>query len=257
MKRLCIAFLVILFFITAGCQRVPSPTISDPTPVRVTTGKPPGTPGPIASQSPIQEPTASSPAMEPTPVSDRSPAPDAFVRVADYIPSVLVDLKYATQDNITGKCIYSFTDAYLRYGTVQKLQTVQSELQKLGYGLKIWDGFRPVSAQYDLWNALPDPTYVADPTKGFSSHSRGNTIDITLVDLTGREVSMPTGFDDFSKLADRDYGDVPAEEAANAVLLEEMMLKNGFRAYFNEWWHYTDTVSYPVENEFVPAGQND
>ena len=87
---------------------------------------------------------------------------------------------------------------------------------------------------------------------GFSDHSRGNTVDVTLVDSQGREVAMPTGFDDFSKKADRDYSDCPPDAADNALILQVLMEKHGFSGYKNEWWHYTDTADYPVEGKFLP-----
>ena len=130
---------------------------------------------------------------------------------------------------------------------------MQEELKQRGLYLKIWDGFRPPSAQFRLWDVCPDPTYVANPNNGFSSHSRGNTVDITLVNADGRELVMPTGFDDFSKLADRDYSDCSGEAAANAMLLEELMVKHGFKPYAGEWWHFSDTQAYPVEQEFEPV----
>lgn len=179
------------------------------------------------------------------------PEDAVFVAVTDYIADIQVDLKYASEDNFTGQAVYDFSTAYLRYGTVEKLAAVQADLQELGLGLKIWDGFRPVSAQYRLWEICPDPRYVADPKNGFSSHSRGNTVDLTLVDREGREVPMPTGFDDFSELADRDYSDCSQEAANNAEILEILMEKHGFSGYFREWWHYSDTDIYPVEEVFL------
>jgi len=176
-----------------------------------------------------------------------------FVRVRDYIPDLAVEMKYAFPDNFTGHAIYEFEEAWLRYGTVKKLMAVQDALRPMGLGLKLWDGFRPVAAQFKLWEILPDDTYVADPNRGFSSHSRGNTVDITLVDAFGAEVSMPTGFDDFSALADRNYSDCPAELAANAILLENIMQENGFVGYYGEWWHFADSVRYDVETCFDPG----
>lgn len=182
------------------------------------------------------------------------PVPDnqIFVVVEDYLPEILVELKYATTDNFTGQVIYDFDECYLRYGTVAKLAAVQSDLRELGLGLKIWDGFRPVSAQYALWEACPDTRFVADPRKGFSNHSRGNTVDVTLVDAEGREVVMPTGFDDFTPMANRDYSDCPADAANNAILLEILMEKHGFSGYKGEWWHFADNDQYPVEESFQP-----
>lgn len=180
------------------------------------------------------------------------PADKDFVKVADYIPGVYQELMYATQENFTGQVIYDFQDAYLRYGTVKKLAGVCRDLAEMGLYIKIWDGFRPVSAQFALWEVCPDPTYVADPNVGFSSHSRGNTLDVTLVDENGVELEMPTGFDDFSAKADRDYSDCTAAAANNADILEILMEKHGFTGYAGEWWHYSDTMSYPVEREFEP-----
>ena len=176
-----------------------------------------------------------------------------FVAVTDYIPNIRIDLKYATADNFTGQVIYEFSTVYLRYGTVKKLLAVQQDLNELGLSLMIWDGFRPVSAQYRLWEVCPDSRYVANPNTGFSAHNRGNTVDLTLTDSDGIELVMPTGFDDFSKKADRNYGDCTSVAADNALLLEALMEKHGFSGYKNEWWHFSDTVSYPVEETFQPT----
>ena len=172
--------------------------------------------------------------------------------MADYLPGVFLDLRYATEDNFTGQRIYDFSDAYLRWGTVKKLMAVSRELEAQGLYLKIWDAYRPVSAQYRLWEVCPDPTFVANPETGYSSHSRGNTVDLTLVNSQGQELEMPTEFDDFTALADRDYTDCPETAAANARALEELMERHGFSGYFGEWWHFSDTQTYPVELEFTP-----
>ena len=177
---------------------------------------------------------------------------DVMVRILDYIPTAKQELMYATEQNFTGQVIYTFEDAYLRYGTVKKLQLVSRDLEELGLYLKIWDGFRPVSAQFKLWEVYPDPTYVANPNSGYSSHSRGNTVDLTLVDANGAELEMPTGFDDFSRLADRNYADCTEAAENNAQLLESLMEKHGFTGYYGEWWHYSDTTSYQVDHVFEP-----
>ena len=178
---------------------------------------------------------------------------DAFVRVQDYLPDVQVSLRYATADNFTGTVIYDFSDAYLRCGTVKKLTAVMDILSRDGYTLLIWDAFRPAAAQFQLWNACPDSRYVADPRKGFSSHSRGNTLDVSLLRTDGSAVEMPTDFDDFTPLADRDYCDIPEPAAANAQYLETVFTECGFRPYQAEWWHFSDTDSYPVDETFLPA----
>lgn len=177
----------------------------------------------------------------------------SFVPVTDYIPDMLVELKYASQDNFTGQTIYEFEAAFARFGTVKKLAEVQESLHEVGLGLKIWDAFRPVAAQFRLWEVCPDGTYVADPRKGYSNHSRGNAVDVTLVDLEGREVEMPTQFDDFSGKADRNYADCTETAADNARLLQDVMQQHGFVPYFGEWWHFADEEKYPVEEVFEPV----
>lgn len=177
------------------------------------------------------------------------PAEEDLVNVLDYIPSLYVNLRYATEDNFTGVVLYDFTDARLRYGTVKKLAEVQEELLEQGYSLQIWDAYRPVSAQFRLWEVCPDATYVANPNTGYSSHSRGSTLDVTMVTADGTSIAMPSGFDDFSALADRDYSDVSQEAADHARLLENTMTAHGFTGYNAEWWHYSDSVAYPVVEE--------
>lgn len=207
---------------------------------------------PHETQSPETEPTQSE-TVPPLVIVQPDPGDDVFVMVKTYIPDIFVDLRYSTEFNFTNQKIYDFTDVWLRYGTVKKLALIQEELKQNGLYLKIWDGFRPPSAQFKLWDVCPDPTYVSNPNNGFSSHSRGNTVDVTLVYADGTELIMPTGFDDFSELADRDYSDCGKEAAANAILLEELMEKHGFKPYSGEWWHFSDTQSYPVDEAFEPT----
>lgn len=203
----------------------------------------PTQPTPTPTAAPTPTPT---PAPTPTPTPTPAPADDELVRVKDYIPDIITDLKYATTDNFTGVVIYDDGTAYLRYGTVKKLAAAQRELAEDGYSLLIWDAYRPVSAQYRLWEVCPNPVYVADPTKGFSKHSRGNTVDISLVSTNGDPVEMPSGFDDFTSRADRDYSDVSQTAGENARYLEAVMTAAGFVGYSGEWWHYSDSTAYPV-----------
>lgn len=184
--------------------------------------------------------------------SQEEPDVNDYVRVLDYIPDIIVDLKYATADNFTGQVIYDFTDAYLRYGTVVKLKAAQEQLKEQGYLIKIWDAYRPFYAQERLWEVYPDGRYVANPAKGMTAHNLGNTIDITIVNPDGSEVVMPTGFDDFSTRADRDYSEIDEEAAAHAMLLQDVMYQNGFTGYFGEWWDYSDTVTYTEIEDFMP-----
>lgn len=201
-------------------------------------------------------PTDGSTALE-TPVVNLEDMPDRepgdFVKVKDYIPDIVVELKYSTSQNFTGRVVYDFTEAYLRYSTVLKLMDVQSELREQGLRLKIWDAFRPLEAQEKLWYAKPDPNYVSNPWTGTNSHSRGHTLDVTLVNAEGREVEMPTGFDEFSTYADRDYSDCTDAAAKNAMLLQEVMEKHGFKGLQSEWWHFSEDASYEIEKVFNPG----
>lgn len=195
-------------------------------------------------------PSAAAPAAPETTAPE--PEDTDFVRVADYLPQVPQYLPYSTAENFTGAVIYDFSGAYLRYGTVKKLMAAQAALEAQGLSLKIWDAFRPTAAQFRLWEVCPDPNFVANPNRGFSAHSRGNTVDVTLVDSQGAELLMPTAFDDFTPKADRDYRDCEETERQNALLLEEAMLEAGFIPYSGEWWHFQDEDTYPVEEVFCP-----
>lgn len=245
MRRIFI--LLLLCMALAGCgkteQTVPAETAGTPT--AAPTEAPSEPPSELPTQVPVTAPTE--PARRPEPEDGE------LVRVTDYLPSVREELAYASENNFTGQQIYDFYNAYLRYGTVKKLSAVCEELEAQGLGILIWDGYRPVSAQKALWDICPDERYVSHPVTGSRSHCRGSAIDLTLYDLqTGEKLSMPTGFDDFSKLADRDYSDCTEEAAQNALLLENVMKKYGFKPYSAEWWHFSDTDSYPVEEDFEP-----
>ncbi|MFN8644953.1 MAG: M15 family metallopeptidase [Candidatus Binatia bacterium] len=105
-----------------------------------------------------------------------------------------------------------------------------------GLGLKVFDCYRPLSVQRAMWTVF-DERYVADPAKG-SRHNRGAAVDLTLVDANGRELPMPTGFDDFSARAHRDYDDLPPAVLANRAQLERLMTDAGFTGLLIEWWHF-------------------
>ena len=255
MKRIvCLLFAIVLALAACALPHGTPVSTDAPTlpPQTETTPPVPPTVVPTAPAPTKPEPTD---ATEPTVATEPTlpePLDTDLVRIQDYIPDIFVELPYATEDNFTGRIIYDFDTPWLRYGTVKKLASVQQQLREQGLSLKIWDGFRPTAAQFLLWEACPDPNYVSDPNTSFSSHSRGNTVDITLVRSDGTEIPMPTGFDDFTALADRDYRDCSEEAATNAMLLQTLMEECGFRGYRKEWWHFTDTQDYPVEETFRP-----
>ena len=111
-----------------------------------------------------------------------------LVNIRDHVDDVIIDLRYGTENNFTGQVIYDFSDALLRKGTALRLRRASLYLSELGYRLKIWDAYRPVSAQLRLWEVYPDPRFVADPINGYSNHSRGSAVDLTLTDKDGNEL---------------------------------------------------------------------
>lgn len=249
MKKITVAALV--FALLAGLAGCGLPEDTAPTATQAETAALVLTGPTVPGQT---EPPTETAVTAPTESAQRpEPEDDDIVRILDYLPSIREELAYAGEDNFTGQQIYQFCNAYLRYGTIKKLAAVSEELAQQGLGLLIWDGFRPVSAQEKLWEICPDERYVSHPVTGSRSHCRGSAVDLTLYNLeTGEKLTMPTGFDDFSKYADRDYSDCSEEAAENARLLEEIMVKHGLKPYSAEWWHYSDMDSYPVDESFEP-----
>lgn len=160
-----------------------------------------------------------------------------LVDIEQIIPNIQISLRYAGSDNIFGKAIYPFQKCYLLREAAFRLRKVQWELEKMDLQLLVWDGFRPLEMQWKLWEILPDERYVADPRKG-GRHTRGTSVDVTLLDKDGRELAMPCGFDDFSEKAHRDFMDLPLEKIRNRQLLENAMQMHGFLGISTEWWHF-------------------
>lgn len=164
-----------------------------------------------------------------------------MIVIDNYISGLQIDMRYASDNNVYSQKIYDDATAYLRQGTAEKLKNAQQEFQRLGYCLKVWDAYRPPRAQFKLWEICPDSRYVANPYKGYSNHTRGCSVDVTLVGKDGQEIEMPSKFDDFSTLADRNYQDVSTAAASNAKILEDVMTQNGFTTITTEWWHFDDS----------------
>jgi D-alanyl-D-alanine dipeptidase len=119
----------------------------------------------------------------------------------------------------------------------ESLHVVQTELRRKGLSLKVYDGYRPLSVQKKFWAICPDDRFVADPAKG-SRHNRGAAVDLTIVDAKGKELQMPTPFDDFTEKAARSYMQLPKKAIENRALLEDVMTRHGFVAMPSEWWHF-------------------
>ena len=175
-------------------------------------------------------------------------AKDSLQRMADVrqqIPSIQIDLHYATKENFTGKKLYpNGKQTFLRAAVLNALQKVAAELALQGYGIKIWDAYRPYSVTKKMWDLIRDERYVANPAKG-SGHNRGLAIDLTLLQGS-MEVNMGTPFDHFSDTAHHGFKGLPEEVLKNRQLLRSTMEKFGFRALETEWWHY----SWPNDRQY-------
>ncbi len=173
-----------------------------------------------------------------------------LVDIKKSIPTIAIDLRYATKNNFTGKQIYPVNAiCYVHKRIIKPLKRVQKELRKKGLGLKIWDAFRPLAAQRKFWKLMPDERYVSNPAKGGGRHTRGLTLDCTLIDLkTSKELEMPTAFDDFSQKAHSNFMDIPKKAISTRKLLHDAMNKYGFYGIGTEWWHfdYKGWRDYPV-----------
>ncbi|WP_348253914.1 M15 family metallopeptidase [Leptolyngbya sp. AS-A5] len=163
--------------------------------------------------------------------------PAVFVDIRSINPRIGLDIRYATTNNFVKRKLYPQARCILRASVAQQLSQVQTNLEKEGLGLKVYDCYRPLSVQKRLWEIVPDERYVANPAKG-SRHNRGAAVDLTLVDRTGKELPMPTQFDDFTERASRSYTDLPAPVLKNRQLLENAMVRAGFIPLSTEWWHF-------------------
>jgi zinc D-Ala-D-Ala dipeptidase len=151
--------------------------------------------------------------------------------------NIRLDIRYATTNNFLKRKLYTVAKCALRSSVAQKLALVQTDLEKIGLGLKVYDCYRPFSVTKQMWEFLPDPNYVANPARG-SRHNRGAAVDLTLVDRTGKELEMPTPYDDFTKKAHRNYQGGSTQSRKNRQVLEDAMKKHGFIGITTEWWHF-------------------
>jgi D-alanyl-D-alanine dipeptidase len=161
-----------------------------------------------------------------------------LVDLESYIPKVELDIRYATTNNFTGEKIYIKPKAYARKPVAEALKKAQLEFNTLGFGIKIFDAYRPYKATVKFYEVYRDTTYVASPYRG-SRHNRGCAIDMTLIDLTTcEELKMPTEYDSFRKEAWPSTPVSDPEIKKNRDLIIAVMKKHGFRVNSSEWWHF-------------------
>jgi D-alanyl-D-alanine dipeptidase len=162
-----------------------------------------------------------------------------LVNLQKFIPGIVLDIRYATTNNFTGEKIYNLARAYARKPVAEALKRAQIEFNKLGYGIKVFDGYRPYSATVKFYEVMKgDTTYVANPYKG-SRHNRGCAIDMSLIDLkTNMEVTMPTEYDAAREASWPNHPISDPVVRKNREILISTMERNGFKVYSTEWWHF-------------------
>jgi D-alanyl-D-alanine dipeptidase len=161
-----------------------------------------------------------------------------LIDLEQFVPNLVLDIRYATTNNFTGERIYNLAKAFARRPVAEALRKVQADLKTQGLGIKIFDAYRPYKATVRFYEVYRDTTYVASPYKG-SRHNRGCALDLTIINLkSGDELKMPTGYDSFQKEA---WPTTPVGDPAirkNRTLLITAMEKHGFKVNSSEWWHY-------------------
>ena len=205
--------------------------------------------------------------------------PSGFVVLADFVPGVIQEIRYYTTYNFIGERIDGYEEpcALITKEAARALKSAANELAVQGYRLKVFDAYRPAAAvkHFVLWGIedqdirmkeyfYPDLQKQELFSKGYiasrSSHSRGSTVDLTLFDMaTGKEVDMGSPFDFFGEESHPDYRGITEEQYENRMMLQRVMVRNGFETYDCEWWHFTlkdepypDTYfEFPVSSEYL------
>ena len=202
-----------------------------------------------------------------------------FVLVSDYVPAIVQEIRYFSTYNFVGDRIdgYEQPCAILTKEAARALKMISNRANVMGYRLKVFDAYRPADAvrHFVLWGVddldqRMKPFFYPDLEKqelfkrGYiasqSSHSRGSTIDLTLLDMkTGKEVDMGSPFDLFSPISHPDCREITDEQYENRMFLQRAMVRNGFQPIDCEWWHfslrnepYPDTYfNFPVSSEYL------
>lgn len=167
-----------------------------------------------------------------------------MVDVRKAIPDVVCDLRYATKRNVTGQLLYPADMPCLLYwSTAEKLKRAQALLKAQGYGLKVWDAWRPPEVQVSLFEYGGKTGMFVDPKECWSKHCSGVAVDVTLVDAKGRELELPTYFDEGGPKAHYVYQGNSTNIRKNVKVLQDAMKAAGFDLLAMEWWHFDDADS--------------
>lgn len=193
------------------------------------------------------------------PFDPAATAPPDLVDLARFDARLKLDIRYATPNNFMGRVLYPVAKAVAQRPVAEALSRVQTQAESAGYGLLIFDAYRPWRITRMMWEETPPESreFVANPATG-SRHNRGCSIDLSL-HKDGVEVAMPSPYDDFTPAAYRSNTNAPPEALAASRMLEEWMVAEGFIPLANEWWHYDwkDWRRYPIMDvplEDVAAG---
>ena len=173
-----------------------------------------------------------------------------LVELSELDPTIRLDIRYATEDNFTGRPVYTEARAFLQRPAAEALVSAHRKLKPHGYGALVFDGYRPWSVTKLFWDVTPPAqrNFVADPRKG-SKHNRGCAVDLSLYALdTAAEVAMPSAYDDFTEKAHPTYRGGTEEQRRARDLLRSVMESEGFTVEPNEWWHFNhrDWRRYPI-----------
>lgn len=173
-----------------------------------------------------------------------------LVEIVTLDRTIKLDIRYATPDNLAGRAVYDEARAFMQRPAADALVRAHRALRERGYGLLIFDGYRPWRVTRLFWDVTPPEKreFVADPANG-SKHNRGCAVDLSMYDLrTGREVEMPSVYDEMTQRAYPAYAGGPAEARERRDLLRRVMEAEGFTVEPNEWWHfnYKDWKEYPI-----------
>lgn len=167
-------------------------------------------------------------------------------------PTIRLDIRYATKNNFLGQPVYKEKRAFLQRPAAEALARVNQALRQQGFGLMVFDGYRPWSVTKKFWDATPEDKkiFVADPSKG-SRHNRGCAVDLSMFELsTGRVVQMPSEYDEMTERSHINYECASPEAKRVRGILRSAMEVEGFAVYEPEWWHYDykDWKEYPILN---------
>lgn len=175
-----------------------------------------------------------------------------LVEIIKLAPTIRLDIRYATSNNFLGRPVYDQARAFLQRPAAEALARANLALRRQGYGIVIFDGYRPWSVTKVFWDSTPEDKkqFVADPSQG-SRHNRGCAVDLSIFDLkTKKIVTMPSGYDEMTERSHINYQGGTDDERRLRDMLRAAMEAEGFAVFEPEWWHYDykDWRQYEIQN---------